>query len=99
MVAFGFFSQGGRVRARHTGSEGERLGELAIMKDMRWLARDDDQDLEDSTFLLEKMEEMGESFEQLQLGDGEEMGDMEALTTAGKATGGAHEKLLLKILA
>jgi len=41
---------------------------------------------------------MAESFGVLVLGDGEEMGDEEALTTAGRDAGGAHEALLLKML-
>jgi len=74
------------------------LGELAIMKARTWLARDDEKDLRDFKFLLTKMEEMRESFEVLDLGVGEEMGDQEALMTAGRDAGGAYEALLLKML-
>jgi hypothetical protein len=74
------------------------LGELAIMKARTWLARDEVKDLEDFKFLLTKMEEMEESFGELLIGDDEEMGDLEALTTVGKDVGGAHEALLKKML-
>ena len=74
------------------------LGELAIMKARTWLVRDKEEDLEDFRFLLMKMEEMRESFGVLLPGDGEEMGDLEALTTAGEDAGGAHQALLLKML-
>ena len=74
------------------------LGELAIMKARTWLARDEKNDLEDFKFLLTKMGEMEESFGVLLPGDGEEMGDLEALTTAGEELGGANEALLLKML-
>ena len=62
------------------------------------LARDLDKDLEDFKFLLTKMEEMGGSFGELLVGDGEEMGDQEALTTMGREVRGAYEALLLKML-
>lgn len=76
------------------------LGELAIMKARTWLARDDEKDLEDFKFLLTKMHESGEGFGDIVLlpGDGEEMGDMEALATAGEVVGGRYEELLLEML-
>jgi hypothetical protein len=71
------------------------LGELAIVKTRTWLARND---LEGFKFLLTKMEETGESFGELLVGDGEEMKDLEALTTVGKDVGDAYEVLLSKML-
>jgi hypothetical protein len=68
------------------------------MKARTWLARDEKNDLEGFKFLLTKMGEMEESFGVLLPGDGEEMGDLEALTTAGEELGGANEALLLKML-
>ena len=83
---------GGGVRAG--------LGELAIMKARTWLARNDKKDLEDFRFLITKMHELGEGFGGvvLAVGDGKEMGDLEALKTVGEDAGGRHEALLLEIL-
>jgi hypothetical protein len=105
-VPFEFLSQGGGfvpiIRAAREiipgGGMRAGLGELAIMKARTWLARDEKNDLEDFKFLLMKMGEMEESFGVLLPGDGEEIGDLEALTTAGEDVGGAHEALLLKML-
>jgi hypothetical protein len=74
------------------------LGELAIMKAKAWVQRDEKKDLDDFKFLLTKMEELGESFGVLELGDEVDMGDQEILTTAGRDVGGAHEAMLLKML-
>jgi hypothetical protein len=88
-VPFKFLSQGGGyvpvIRAAReiiAGAGGMRagLGELAIMKARTWLARDEEKDLEDFKFLLTTMGEMEESFGVLLPGNGEEMGDLEALT-------------------
>lgn len=106
IVPFEFLLQGGgfvpAIRAAREivagGGMRAGLGELAIMKARTWLARDDEKDLEDFKFLLTKMEEMGEIFGVLLLGDGGEMGNLEALTTAGEDVGGAYEALLLKML-
>jgi hypothetical protein len=106
IVPFKFLAQGGgfepviRAAREIVAGRGMRagLGELAIMKARTWLARDGKKDLEDFKFLLTKMGEMGESFGMLLPGDGEEMGDLEALTTTGEDAGGAHEALLLKML-
>ena len=54
-MAAGEIVKGGAMRAG--------LGEFAIMKARTWLARDDDKDMGDVKFLLDKMEEMGESSE------------------------------------
>jgi hypothetical protein len=105
-VPFEFLSQGGGlvpvIRAAREiiagGGMRAGLGELAIMKARTWLARDEEKDLEDFKFLLTKMGEMEESFGVLPPWDGEEMGDLEALTTAGEDIGGAYEALLLKML-
>ena len=107
-VPFEFLSQGGGyvpviMAAREIVAGGGMragLGELAIMKARTWLARDDEKDLEDFKFLLTKMHESGEGFGRIVLlpGDGDEIGDLEALTTAGEDVGGRHLALLLKIL-
>lgn len=99
IVPFEFLSQGGGFapiirEAKAVGSGGGMragLGELAIMKARTWLGRDDDKDLEDFKFLLVKMGDAGESFRGMELaaGDGEEMGDLEALKTAGEDVGAA----------
>jgi len=70
------------------------------MKARTWLGRDDDNGLEDFKFLLTKRDEVGEGFGDIVLlpGDEEEMGDVEALTTAGKDAGGRYEILLQRML-
>jgi hypothetical protein len=106
IVPFEFLAQGGgfvpviKAAREIVAGGGMRagLGELAIMKARTWLARDEKDDLDDFKFLLTKMEEMGESFGELLLGDREEMGDQEALTTVGEHVGSVHEALLLKML-
>lgn len=105
-IPFEFLLQGGgfvpviKAAREITAGGGMRagLGELAIMKARTWLARDEVKDLEDFKFLITKMEEMEESFEVLLPGDGEGMGDLEALTAAGEDIGGAHEARLLRML-
>lgn len=74
------------------------LGELAVMKARTWRARDWDSDLEDWKFLLGKMREVGEGFGELRLGDGEDGGDLEALTTTAEDAGSAYKALLWEIL-
>ena len=106
MVRLEFLLQGGgfvpviRAAREIVAGGGMRagLGELAIMKARSWLSRDERSDLEDFKFLLTKMGEMKESFGELLLGNGEEMGDLEALTTAGKDAGDAHKALLKNML-
>ena len=44
------------------------------------------------------MEEMGENFSVLAPEDGEKMGDLEALTTAGEDAGGLYEGMLRRRL-
>lgn len=105
-VTFEFLEQGGgfapTIRAARElivgGGVRAGLGELALMKAKTWLARGEDRDLTDFKFLLTKMEEMGESFGVLLPGDEEEIGYLEALTSAGEVVGEAHEALLLKML-
>lgn len=110
IVPFEFLIQGGgfapviraakEVDSGGGGGGGVRagLGELALMKARSWLGRDDDKDLEDFKFLLAKMDEAGVSFGEMLLlpGDEEDMGNVEALTAAGKAA--CYEALLHKIL-
>ena len=70
------------------------------MKARSWLERDDDKDLEDFKFLLTKMDKAGEGFGEMLLlpGDEEDVGDVEALTAAGKVAGACYGALLQKIL-
>ena len=68
------------------------------MKARTWVVRDELRDLHDFKFLLTKMEEMGENFSVLAPEDGEEMGDLEALTTAGEDAGGLYEGMLRRML-
>ena len=86
------FGSNGGVRAG--------LGELALMKAKTWLGRGEDYDLTDFRFLIAKMDEEGENFKDMVLapGDGEELGDVESLTTVGKAAGGCYSTLLQGML-
>lgn len=105
-VPFEFILQGGGfapviTAAREIGPDGGMragLGELALMKARTWLSREEKKDMDDFKFLLTKMEEMDESFGKLLAGDGEEMGDLEVLTTVGREAGSAYEALLQKKL-
>jgi hypothetical protein len=88
------------MAAREIGAGGGMragLGELATMKARAWLARNLDKDLEDFKFLT-KTEEMGESFGGLLPGYGEDMGDLEALTTVGGRSEATMRALLLMML-
>ena len=86
------FGSNGGVRAG--------LGELALMKAKTWLGRGEDYDMTDFRFLIAKMDEEGENFKDMVLapGDGEELGDVESLTTAGKAASGCYSTLLQGML-
>ena len=106
IVPFKFLMQGRgfapviRAARETTADDGMRAGlsELTTMKARAWQARDEEKDLEDLKFLLVKMEEMGESFPVLAPEAGEEMGDLKALTAAGKDAEGPHEACVRRML-
>jgi hypothetical protein len=87
---------GGGIRAGLDALAIMKAKNMAMLNATTWLARDE-KDFEDFKFLLLKMEEMNEGFGVLLSGNGE-IGDLEALTTAGEDVGGAHQALLLEML-
>lgn len=74
------------------------LAELAIMKARTWRARNDEKDLADFRFLLNKMVEAGERFGYLSLGNGEDIGDFDAVREAVNDAGWAYFELLLQMM-
>ena len=105
-VPFEFLDQGGGFvpvikAAREIAAGGPMragLGELAIMKARTSLDREEVKDMEDFKFLINKMEETGETFGELLPGEEGEMGDRETLTTVSEEAGGAYEARVLNML-